>query len=138
MIELGVEWQKSLTLHELDIEFEDRKRRVLEANEAGNMIKPPIEDPARAPLGAILTEAISAAFWSDATMVCLSHPRSQVQLTSRKVLSSGKHDVASTYDPRKHLSSDGVGFLLLCPNRCYPEVRHPLCSTMSRDRSQDT
>ncbi|KAL8906916.1 MAG: hypothetical protein Q9207_001724 [Kuettlingeria erythrocarpa] len=68
MVELGVEWQKSLTLHELDIEFEDRKRRVLEADEAGTIIKPPIEDPARVTLGAILTEAISAAFWSDATM----------------------------------------------------------------------
>lgn len=77
MVELGVEWQRSLTLDELDVQFEDRKRRVLEADEANTLIKPPIEDPARVTLGAVLTEAISAAFWSDATMVCLSPPKAK-------------------------------------------------------------
>ncbi|KAL8762589.1 MAG: hypothetical protein Q9184_001443 [Pyrenodesmia sp. 2 TL-2023] len=76
MVELGVDWQRSLTLDELDVQFENRKRRVLEADEANTLIKPPIEDPARAPLGAVLTEAISAAFWSDATTDPYTYGRS--------------------------------------------------------------
>lgn len=68
MIELGVEWERSLSLDELDVQFEDRKKRVLEADMSEEFIKPLVEDASRARLGAVLTEAISAAFWSDATM----------------------------------------------------------------------
>ncbi|KAL8734393.1 MAG: hypothetical protein Q9166_001591 [cf. Caloplaca sp. 2 TL-2023] len=68
MIELGVEWDKSLSLEVLDTQFDDLKRRIQEADEANYLLKPLLEDPARASLGAILAEAISAAFWSDATM----------------------------------------------------------------------
>lgn len=73
MIELGVEWERSLTLEELDVQFDERKRKVLKADEADTLIKPLLQDPARATLGAVLTEAISAAFWSDATMASSSH-----------------------------------------------------------------
>ncbi|KAL8654658.1 MAG: hypothetical protein Q9210_001380 [Variospora velana] len=68
MIELGVEWGRSLTLDELDVQFEDRKNRILEADASDDLIKPLVKDANRARLGAVLTEAISAAFWSDATM----------------------------------------------------------------------
>ncbi|KAL8947130.1 MAG: hypothetical protein Q9222_006554 [Ikaeria aurantiellina] len=68
MIELGVDWQRALTLEELDVQFDDLRSRVQEADRADNLIKPLIQDAARAPLGAVLAEAISAAFWSDATM----------------------------------------------------------------------
>ncbi|KAL8989575.1 MAG: hypothetical protein Q9177_001563, partial [Variospora cf. flavescens] len=68
MIELGVEWERSLTLDELDVQFEDRKNRILEADAPDALIKPLVKDANRARLGAVLTEAISAAFWSDATM----------------------------------------------------------------------
>ncbi len=69
MIELGVEWDKSLTLDELDQQYDTLKKRVQEADKANALLKPLVADPARATLGAILAEAISAAFWSDATMV---------------------------------------------------------------------
>ena len=69
MIELGVEWEKSLTLDALDHQYDDLKKRVQEADEANELLKPLLEDPARATLGAILAEAMSAAFWSDAIMV---------------------------------------------------------------------
>lgn len=72
MIELGVEWERSLTLDELDVQFEDRKNRILEADVPDALIKPLVKDANRARLGAVLTEAISAAFWSDATMVSSS------------------------------------------------------------------
>ncbi|KAL8696754.1 MAG: hypothetical protein Q9224_002638, partial [Gallowayella concinna] len=68
MIELGVDWEASLTLDALDLQFGDLKRRVQAADEADNLLKPLLQDSARAGLGAILAEAISAAFWSDATM----------------------------------------------------------------------
>lgn len=69
MIELGVEWEKSLTLDELDHHYDELKKRVQQADEADALLKPLVADPARATLGAILAEAISAAFWSDANMV---------------------------------------------------------------------
>ncbi|KAL8832988.1 MAG: hypothetical protein Q9170_004587 [Blastenia crenularia] len=69
IIELGVGWDKTLTTDVLDNYFDDLKRRVLEADETGTLIKPLMQDPERAILGTVLTEAISAAFWSDATMV---------------------------------------------------------------------
>ncbi|KAL8861888.1 MAG: hypothetical protein Q9178_001757 [Gyalolechia marmorata] len=68
MIELGVDWEKSLTLDALDHQYDDLKKRVQEADEANQLLKPLLEDPARATLGAILAEAMSAAFWSDAIM----------------------------------------------------------------------
>ncbi|KAL8784021.1 MAG: hypothetical protein Q9213_004209 [Squamulea squamosa] len=68
MIELGVDWDRSLTLDELDRQYDDLKKRVQQADEANVLLKPLIEDPAHATLGAILAEAISAAFWSDSTM----------------------------------------------------------------------
>ncbi|KAL8691027.1 MAG: hypothetical protein Q9218_003665 [Villophora microphyllina] len=68
MIELGIEWEKSLTLDALDVQFDDLRRRVQEADQSNTLIKPLLQDPARACLGAVLAEAISAAFWSDATM----------------------------------------------------------------------
>ena len=71
MIEFGVEWEKSLTVEMLDVQFDDLKRRVQEADEANALVKPLMQDPSRAPLGAVLAEAISAAFWSDAVMVSL-------------------------------------------------------------------
>lgn len=73
MIELGVEWERSLSLDELDVQFEDRKKRVLEADASEEFIKPLVEDASRTRLGAVLTEAISAAFWSDATMASSLH-----------------------------------------------------------------
>ncbi|KAL8963363.1 MAG: hypothetical protein Q9193_000360 [Seirophora villosa] len=73
MIELGVEWERSLSLDELDVQFEDRKKRVLEADASEEFIKPLVEDASQARLGAVLTEAISAAFWSDATMASSLH-----------------------------------------------------------------
>ncbi|KAL8738173.1 MAG: hypothetical protein Q9181_000986 [Wetmoreana brouardii] len=72
MIELGVEWEKSLSLEELDTYFDDLRKRVLEADESNTLIKPLLQDTARASLGAVLAEAISAAFWSDATMASRS------------------------------------------------------------------
>lgn len=69
MIELGVEWERSLALDALDLQFDDLRERVQAADEADSLMKPVLQDPARASLGAILAEAISAAFWSDATMV---------------------------------------------------------------------
>ncbi|KAL8819512.1 MAG: hypothetical protein Q9223_002076 [Gallowayella weberi] len=68
MIELGVEWEASLTIDALDLQFDDLKRRVQTADEANDMLKPLLQVSARAGLGAVLAEAISAAFWSDATM----------------------------------------------------------------------
>lgn len=68
MIELGVEWEQSLTLDALDTQFDSLRERVREADEADTLVKPMLEDAARASLGAVLAEAISAAFWSDATM----------------------------------------------------------------------
>ncbi|KAL8712617.1 MAG: hypothetical protein Q9220_003148 [cf. Caloplaca sp. 1 TL-2023] len=68
MIELGVDWQRALTLDELDAQFDNLRSRVQEADKADNLIKPLIQDAARIPLGAVLAEAISAAFWTDATM----------------------------------------------------------------------
>ncbi|KAL9586432.1 MAG: hypothetical protein Q9203_003864 [Teloschistes exilis] len=68
IIELGVEWEKSLTLERLDIQFDELRRRVQEADRSNTLVKPLLQDPARACLGAVLAEAISAAFWSDATM----------------------------------------------------------------------
>lgn len=69
MIELGVDWEKSLTLDVLDQQYDALKKKVQEADKATVLLKPLVADPARATLGAILAEAISAAFWSDATMV---------------------------------------------------------------------
>ncbi|KAI4251965.1 MAG: hypothetical protein LQ352_004552 [Teloschistes flavicans] len=68
IIELGVEWEKSLTLEVLDTQFDELRRRVQEADQSNTLVKPLLQDPARACLGAVLAEAISAAFWSDATM----------------------------------------------------------------------
>ncbi|KAL8875195.1 MAG: hypothetical protein Q9198_006410 [Flavoplaca austrocitrina] len=68
MIEQGVEWEKSLTLDELDHHYDELQRRIQQADKADALLKPLVADPARATLGAILAEAISAAFWSEATM----------------------------------------------------------------------
>ena len=71
MIEQGVEWEQSLTLDELDHQYDELKKRVQQADEADALLKPLVAGPARATLGAILAEAISAAFWSDTIMVSL-------------------------------------------------------------------
>lgn len=71
IIELGVGWEKSLTLDTLDVQFDELRRRVQEADQSNTLVKPLLQDPARANLGAVLAEAISAAFWSDATMVSM-------------------------------------------------------------------
>ncbi|KAL8800242.1 MAG: hypothetical protein Q9182_005325 [Xanthomendoza sp. 2 TL-2023] len=71
MIELGVEWEASLTVEALDLQFDDLKKRVQAADQADDLLKPLLQDSTRAGLGAVLAEAISAAFWSDATMMGL-------------------------------------------------------------------
>ncbi|KAL9602694.1 MAG: hypothetical protein Q9219_001684 [cf. Caloplaca sp. 3 TL-2023] len=48
--------------------FQALKSRVLEADQSNTLIKPLMHDPARAALGAVLVEAISAAFWTDTAM----------------------------------------------------------------------
>lgn len=68
MIELGVEWQRTFTIEELDSNYDDLKERIQDARDSGTLIKSLVQDPEQATLGTVLTEAISAAFWSDATM----------------------------------------------------------------------
>lgn len=68
MVELGVEWERSFTIEELDTNFDHLKKRIQDACDSGTLIKPLVQDPEQATLGTVLTEAISAAFWSDATM----------------------------------------------------------------------
>ncbi|KAL9031107.1 MAG: hypothetical protein Q9196_000842 [Gyalolechia fulgens] len=68
MIELGVEWERSFTVEELDFNFDQLKKRVQDAHASETLIKPLVQDHEHATLGTVLTEAISAAFWSDATM----------------------------------------------------------------------
>lgn len=68
MIELGVEWEKTFTVEELDSNFDQLKKRVQDAHESETLIKPLVQDSEQEILGTVLTEAISAAFWSDATM----------------------------------------------------------------------
>ncbi|KAL8941410.1 MAG: hypothetical protein Q9216_002255 [Gyalolechia sp. 2 TL-2023] len=71
MIELGVQWERTFTVEELDSNFDDLKKRIQDAHESEILIKPLVQDPDQATLGTVLTEAISAAFWSDATMATI-------------------------------------------------------------------
>lgn len=67
--ELGVDCDSKPSLETLDSEL-DRLRDLIRSTDAShNLHKPLNKDPRVVSLGAVLIEATSAAFWSDALLV---------------------------------------------------------------------
>ena len=102
LMELGVNCEKRPSLDHLDIELDELREKIQAADERGALQKPLTADRRKISLGAVLTEAISAAFWSDALLVCSKYPKEDhADLFS--VLSSGEHRIGTASCTRADL-----------------------------------
>ena len=70
LIELGLTFDARPTWKVCDMEFSALQDRLKKSNVSELVEKPFCRDATTILLGAVLTEAVSAAFWSDVLLVC--------------------------------------------------------------------
>lgn len=71
MLELGLKFDENPTWEVCDLQYKELREQILQGSNLVDLVeKPFVQDPSITLIGAVLTEAISAAYWSDSLLVC--------------------------------------------------------------------
>ena len=74
LTELGLTFEKSISWEACDVEYQKLVQQLQEINEDDIAQKPLSQDPNIISMGAVLIEAMGAAFWSSPLLVCYTTP----------------------------------------------------------------
>lgn len=71
LLELGLKFDENPSWEVCDLQYKELREQILQRSDLADLVeKPFVQDPSITLIGAVLTEAISAAYWSDSLLVC--------------------------------------------------------------------